>query len=733
MKPPQGPYVVDLGFGELASGLELLRRIVDQSSGSHPHVTVRYAKFAPSSELRQEYARTRVDDLILGDPFTFDHTAHPSGISSLVFRCESPTLEAQAYKPDYFHTVSHCTLYDGAPSVLAYDALQVLEHFEWGLVFPPGLRIKPYEKRPGRRALSYGAAVLSARLWPMSDGRLEFLDLMGPRDRISAVEDVARYLVQKVTRRESPGALKSELPSRTRSAAFQPSLIPVADYEYLGGRGSKRRSKERRRAGVVVTPPQLARQVVHHLVALRGHALEPIRFGDPAVGAGVFFAQLIRLGDAVESATGIEIDELRAERTAFAFRDQGLVVIHDDFLSVEPAIGAWNFVVANPPYVRSQNLPASAGELKPHLEASLQLRISGRADLYMYFLLATHAWMDDDAVAAWLVPSEFTVTDAGQALRTYLADKVELLQLHFYDDTSEAGFFQDVLVSSCAIFFRKRMPRRQHQVRITRGDRISTPRSSIRVSIGELRRRRRWDPSGLAEPVRAASSKDRRIGDFFRVRRGIATGANSLFVIPGQAVAEMPGSEQFTKPILTRAHLLPESGVIEGDVLGLPIVDGLKWLIDSELELDAIGRISPALAAYLLSNRERAFESSLVQRHRPQYYSQEAQTPAPFVFVYMSKEKGGGGNQRFFLNRSRGLVLNNFLRLEPKPELAGRMIDDPGMGERILRLLRSLSQEELRRHGRQYAGGLVKLEPGDLVNVALPNDAEELFGGGAFQ
>lgn len=732
MKPRQGPYVVDLGFGELASGLELMRRILDRTSGSHPHVTVRYAKFALSSELRQEYARTRVDDLILGDPITFDYTSDPSGISTLVFRCESPTLEAQTYKPDFFHTFSHCTIYDGPPSVLAYDALGVLNSFEWGLMFPPGLRIKPYEKRPGRRALSYGADRLSARLWPTSEGHLEFLDRMGASDRISAVEDIARYLGQHVARRESL-VLKSGVPSKTRAAAFQPSLIPSADYGYLDGQQFKRRAKERSRAGVVVTPPQLARQVVHHLVALRGHAAEPLRFGDPAVGAGVFFAQLNRLGSLIESATGIEIDELRAERTAFAFRDQNLTVIHGDFLSVEPVSGAWNFVVANPPYVRSQNLPASAGQLRPHLEASLQLRISGRADLYMYFLLAAHVWMDDNAVAAWLVPSEFTVTDAGQTLRAYLTDKVELLQMHFYDDTPEAGIFQDVLVSSCAIFFRKRMPRRQHQVRVTTGDKISSPRSSIRISVGELRERRRWEPSGLAEPVRIESSTNLRIGDVFRVRRGIATGANSVFVLSSEAVAEMSGSLQYTKPILSRAHLLPTNGVIEADSFGLPIVDGLKWLIDSKHGLDVIGRNSPTLAAYLEASREKALESSLVRRHRPQFYSQEEQRPVPFLFVYMSKEKRGSGNHRFFWNRSRGLVLNNFLRLEPKPELVGRIQDDPGLGERILRLLLSISQDQLRRHGRQYAGGLVKLEPGDLVNVVLPREADEILRFDAFQ
>lgn len=717
--------MVDLGRGELASGLELARRLLDPDSKSTPHVTVRYSKLALTPEQQHEYTRVRIDDLTLGEPLTLDRLIPGGAYKTLVFRCESPTLEAQIYKPDFFQTISHCTIYDGAPSSLAFRALEVLKQFEWNLMFPPGLRIKPYFKSPSPRSLSAGASKLAVLVWPWSRGQLGAIDALDEDGRLAALVTLFRHLCSGTPRassrkgRERP---KGDGGRPLRQESFQPALIPLGDALPRALDGGSVDSKAQTRSGVVVTPPELAAPIVHHLRALRGSSTDPIRFGDPAIGAGVFFAHVRRLGIEIAAATGVEVNGLRADSTAFTYRDLGLRVLKGDFLALQPELGSWNFIAANPPYLRSQKLPPSALRIRGDLERSLNQKISGRADLYMYFILAAHAWMAPGAVAAWLVPSEFAVTKAGKTLRQYLTSSVELLQLHYFESGESQALFQDVLVTSCVIFLRNNTSREGHRVRITRGPEINRPRVSHSLTAGELKSRTRWSISEIESPspsVRRVAGSC--IGDLFRVRRGIATGANGVFLLSQEAMRAMPGAERHVKPVLTRAHLLPKDGIITAGLDGVPLTDGIKWLIDSRSSISEIARESLPLATYLANCEHLAKGRVLVRKHRPQYYTQEQRFKPEFIFVYMSKLKGGVGNDRFFLNQSAATVLNNFLVLEPVIAVQIRLREDPDLAAKLLEALRAIPESELERHGRHYAGGLVKLEPSDLARVPWPD------------
>jgi hypothetical protein len=713
-------YILELGRGELSHGLELMRRLLDRGSKSAPHVTVRYSTLAAPDSQRRRYGNVRINDLVLAEPMTFDDVGSQGKLSTLAFRCESTDLEAQIYKPFFWETVSHCTVYDGPPSKLAHQARQVLSEFEWDLLFPAGLRIRPYVRSARPRQLSRGAAELADRVWPWSGGSLHAIDDLDRDDRLTALRVLCSHLCSEVPRRPGPGT-SAELAQAGASAlpsdASQPALFDFARSLQVKPLSATTRALHRRQ-GTVVTPPEVAGPVVHHLNALRGPTDDPIKFGDPAIGGGVFFAHAARLAANIESATGVEINPVRAAATAFAHRRTPLRVLTADFLALRPELGSWNFITANPPYLRSQDLPEMTGELRAQLERSLDLSISGRADLYMYFLLSTHAWMAPDALAAWLIPSEFMVTKAGRTLRRYLSEKVELLQVHVFGDDSRS-LFQDVLVASCVVFLRNRPPRTEHRARFTTGPEINRPRSSFFRSMQVLRSRETWNIDALRDDKRPTSGLIA-LGDLFNVRRGIATGANRIFVVAPERSALLGLTEQTSKPILTRAHLLPSDGIILSDADGAPLTEGLAWLIDSNLSFEELRRVAPQLAEYLGANRELALQSALVRRRTP-FYKQDAQDAPSFIFTYMSKRKSLPGNDRFFSNYSQARVLNNFLILDPRPQLREALESDGSITVDVLESLRSISQDELSRHGRSYASGLLKLEPSDLRAVELVN------------
>ena len=75
---------------------------------------------------------------------------------------------------------------------------------------------------------------------------------------------------------------------------------------------------------------------------------------------------------------------------------------------------------------------------------------------------------------------------------------------------------------------------------------------------------------------------------------------------------------------------------------------------------------------------------------------------------------------RFILNNSQATVANVYLAMYPTPLLARAMERDPTLIRRVWKLLNELTAEQLLSEGRVYGGGLHKLEPKELANVAVP-------------
>ena len=217
---------------------------------------------------------------------------------------------------------------------------------------------------------------------------------------------------------------------------------------------------ERNRLGQFATPPGLARAMAR-LVLTQWPTSKRVRFLDPGIGTGAFYSALRTEAPKrrVAYAGGVEIDREVAATTKALWSADGLDVREGDFtrLSSPADKDRVNLILANPPYVRHHHLK---GEDKLRLQRrvanELGLAVSGLAGLYCHFLLLSHSWMEDDGLAAWLIPSEFFDVNYGQVLREYLTQRVTLLRVHRFDPSEVQ--FDDALVSSVVLLFRKTAP-----------------------------------------------------------------------------------------------------------------------------------------------------------------------------------------------------------------------------------------------------------------------------------
>lgn len=698
-------FVLVIDRGEVAAALELLRRVCDPASKSLPHITVRYSARRPSQTVIDEITRAVIDDLIVTGVETFDSN-RDGGVQTVVLGCESDSLEWRSHKPDYPDSYFHITVYDGPKSEFANRVLRVMAKFPWNLRLDSASShvVEAPRSRHGAQAvaLSDRARNLLGEMFPNladaialgslpDDSRLQIVRELCERIHRSAEVSEADRIKPAITSRPMP--LESGQTSFwSEDEIAQLSGVPLRAH--------------RRRTGTFLTPPEVAIEVAR--CALSFSKDGEIRFFDPAIGPGVFFATVREaakeLSRKITTATGIEADYTRATRTATRWRRAGLQVVHGDFLEYEPAQDeSWNLLVANPPYIRHQKQAATFQRARARLSAELDVHIDGRADAYIHFVLNAHRLLAEGAVAAWLLPSEFFFTQSGKALRTYLLEKVDLLRVHTFDVRNSV--FDHARVTSTVVIYRK-SEHRAPILRFSEGGGLAAPLRTSLAPRDDFAEVQRWTALGPPKALHRESMVS--LGQYAKVQRGIATGANKLFILDDQDLETHEVRDRWIRPVLPRPRFL-RSPRIEADAQGLPLVEPRQWLIDTDERAESIRRSSPVFADYLESIDKLAGGRTLL-RERVPFYRQDRRAPAPIVVANMSPADQIG--RRFFRNESSAVVLNNYLCIYVNDE---KISPDEAF-------------EWLVRHeslivataGRVYSSNLAKLEPGDLRQVLLP-------------
>jgi len=85
----------------------------------------------------------------------------------------------------------------------------------------------------------------------------------------------------------------------------------------------------------------------------------------------------------------------------------------------------------------------------------------------------------------------------------------------------------------------------------------------------------------------------------------------------------------------------------------------------------------------------------------------------------MGRGSNGGPPIRFILNHSDAIATNTYLMLYPKSALAALLERHPELEGRLFKLLQQSAKETMAEAWRVHAGGLHKIEPGDLREVRM--------------
>jgi hypothetical protein len=477
-----------------------------------------------------------------------------------------------------------------------------------------------------------------------------------------------------------------------------------------------RSQRDRNRFGQFATPGPLAAEILRY--ARRHLGTKPVRFLDPAIGTGAFYSALLRIfsHSRIAAATGFEIDPEYGNAGAALWRGSPLRLRLEDFTAAAPPpeeAGRYDLVICNPPYVRHHHLAsADKRRLRNQCVSLLRTQLSGRAGLYVHFLILAKLWMADKALAGWLIPCEFMDVNYGDVVKEYLLRHVSLLRIHRFEPTDVQ--FDDATVSSAVVWFRNTVPNARHRVELTLGGSLSRPKIHRTVSASQLGDARKWTalfaPSGVV-----TVSNTPVLGDFFHIKRGIATGANDFFIMTAEQ-AEARGIPPFClRPVLPGPRYLDGDEVL-ADGCGQPLPRQALFVLDCQLSDEQIRDRHPMLWQYLQTGAGQISRRYLCSRRSP-WYSQERRESTYFLCSYIARARSDGRLHRFIFNQTAAIATNNYLMLYPRAPLAQFIGRSAARARLVWSELGKIDVDALRVGGRVYGGGVHKLEPSELAGV----------------
>lgn len=472
---------------------------------------------------------------------------------------------------------------------------------------------------------------------------------------------------------------------------------------------AQKTQKDRNKLGQFSTPYPLALEIMRYMRQLIG--TDNVSFIEPAIGTGVFYSafnQVFSMRN--QHVLGFEIDPLYYNPTKELWSNTPLELRCEDFLSQKPN-EVFDMLVANPPYVRHHHLDsATKVRLKNEVFHQTGIKISGLAGLYCYFMMLSTIWLKEGGLSCWLIPSEFMDVNYGEAVKRYLTQNVELLHIHRFkaDDLQ----FADALVSSCIVVFRNCKPTESNQIRFSIGGGINAPANVRYIDVKQLKTKTKW--TGLFDNDKIPlHDTETTLGDFFMVKRGIATGDNEFFILDQKTIDRYEIPQKFLRPILPGPRYIKDNKISNKN--GLPSLDRQQFLFSCKVPENILREQYPKVWEYIHIGYERGVSKGYICSHRTPWYSCEEREPASIIMPYMGRD-ANNRMFRFILNTSRAITTNVYLSLYPKPQYAHCMKDETVVNE-VWRKLNTIPPEMFSRNGRFYGGGLRKMEPKELMRT----------------
>lgn len=484
---------------------------------------------------------------------------------------------------------------------------------------------------------------------------------------------------------------------------------------------------QRKSLGQFWTPEPIAREMVGWVTEVGDWRV----FLDPAVGPGVFIRSVVEQGavshGSNRSFLAFDLDpQFEGEVRSMVPREHGEVDFRCmDFLLSE-GIEA-DAIVCNPPYLKHHHVPEKARAFEA-VERSIGEALPRTIGAQGLFLLRALAALRPGGRLAFIMPSEFMNADYGVSLKRILLSKGFLRAVAAFD--REHLVFEDALTTACVVFCERAAngvsPQRVLLARVSSAEGLQRARDWLRdeqrggseavedLPPGvehagwwdrrELAATLKWHRYFAPQPSGGMTRGTVSLGTIGRCTRGIATGANSFFLLTPSRAMELGLEEhELVRCIGRAADITPP--VLTECMFAKLVEQDRPTLLLSLKHKDP----SKGAASYLAEGEAIGLHERYLTRVRGRWFDVETREPPDF-FVSV-----------FF--RGWPKVIRNEAGVVSLTAYHGVYLDPvfrPFAAQIVSYFQSPLGAEALLANRREYGGGLLKLEPRDVESAAIP-------------
>jgi hypothetical protein len=429
---------------------------------------------------------------------------------------------------------------------------------------------------------------------------------------------------------------------------------------------------------------------------------------DAGAGAGRFSiaaatrfpgSRIIAIEKDMDLATGLE-------RTA---RDQGfgkrVEIRAGDFLDCPLPYTCPRLFLGNPPYVRHHALSAPRKAWLMGIGAQLAKRFSGLSGLHVYFLARILAEARDGDGLLMILPSEWMEARYGAAIKAAILERARKVRLFLFPPDAEV--FEGTMTTSVVLSLEFGGPTEEFLVALADRDRemCADGMKPVRLPASGAEQVN-WlhlanDALDPVSPSNGVASSYVELGELFDVHRGQVTGKNVAWIATPETASLIP--DRFLFPCVTEAKDIFD---LDGDVLRTART--LRRVIDLPADLGLVGKDErDEINRFLRLARHMGAADGYIASHRKPWWKVSLRVAPSIVMTYMGRRA-----PRFAVNGCYARLLNIAHGLYPKVKLSRAQ---------LLSIVRWLNSNAGERIGRTYAGGLVKVEPGDARRIRMPD------------
>lgn len=435
---------------------------------------------------------------------------------------------------------------------------------------------------------------------------------------------------------------------------------------------------------------------------------------DPAVGLGVFPSWAKRLGLPLDFH-GVEKDPLVLN--SITDTDIRARVLLGDFITADFE-AKYDFIVANPPYLRHHALPA---ELKDYMDAqsrkALGFGIDRRAGIHVHFLLKSLLLLKPGGKLTFIVPADVFEGVFARELWGWIADRYHIRAVTTF--SPDASPFPELDINPVVVFIQRDAPTNNliwsHITAPGSDDFYRFVKSGFLDTGGSIqtlqRTVREAVATGLSRPPRPPKEYVP-LADFAYVRRGIATGANSFFLLTAEQLRNLNIGEEFIRPVVPKTRYLNGLTFTKKDFRLL--ADQGKPVFLFAPDGRPIDQYPDPVQDYLRRGEKIGLpKRALIGKRRP-WYKMESREPPDFFFAYLGRR-----NVRFVRNLSGALPLTTLLAVYSRTRDEGflhelhKILNHPDVISQLVYVAKS------------YGRGALKAEPRQLESLPIPLDFAE--------